>query len=508
MKAIKLFSIVITLCLIFLSGCATVNKNSEKEAADINSQYKAGNIQGALQTLDTTFDKDSYLTAKDKVRKDTIYFLEKGTFLSNLGPSKLNESTQNFLVARNVIKDWENRTALSFGMDLSQLKAAVAEQGQMSQIYVPRDYEKSMVGFELITNHALAKRYELALPEAKNTTELDAFLNRARKMEFEVANAKARDEMATNKNEVRVDTTRVDQIAGYPVETFNTKEVLALKNSYQNAGTYYLAGFIGEAMSSTDPAFAATSYQMAFNINPNNFFKQAITNVAKKPKPNTKQSDTLIIVDTGFLSDIYSFKVTIPFATRSGIKAVTWVVPAIKNNQIYFDPQKIEVSSQSLPLTNVANVEAMSRRELKDRMPGYIAAAITSSIIQIVTQEVAAQAIDRGTKDKNGNQSLLGGLLKLGSSIAVNTLAAGDVDTRMWKALPSSVYMARGILQQGDNTLTIQTPAGPKQVKVNLSMPYEVVKLRVFNSGVVVSNYPKPLSENEYGVFGPATVLK
>jgi hypothetical protein len=141
-------------------------------------------------------------------------------------------------------------------------------------------------------------------------------------------------------------------------------------------------------------------------------------------------------------------------------------------------------------------------------MPGYIAAAITSSIIQIVTQEVAAQAIDRGTKDKNGNQSLLGSLLKLGTSVAVNALAAGDVDTRMWKALPSSVYMARGMLQQGDNTLTIQTPAGPKQVKVYLSMPYEVVKLRVFNSGVVVSNYPKPLTENEYGVFGPATVLK
>ena len=103
----------------------------------------------------------------------------------------------------------------------------------------------------------------------------------------------------------------------------------------------------------------------------------------------------------------------------------------------------------------------MSRRELKDQMPAYISRAVVSSIIQIVAQEVASQAID---KNKNKNDAVAS-LKKLGVAVAVNALAAGDVDTRMWKSLPSGVYMARAILPQGDGTVTVQTPVGPKQIK-------------------------------------------
>jgi len=257
-------------------------------------------------------------------------------------------------------------------------------------------------------------------------------------------------------------------------------------------------------MGSATSGITEPNYQNAFNINPNPFFKQALTNAAKKVKPGANQSDTLIIVDTGFLSDIYSFKTTVPFATRSGPKAVTWVVPAIRNNAVIFNPQKVDVNGKSLPLTQVSNVEAMSRRELKDQMPGYIARAVTSSIIQIVAQEIAQQAIDRN-KGKNEG---LNALMKIGASAAINALAAGDVDTRMWKSLPSGVYMARVTLPQGKGTIMIPTPAGPRQVNILLNSPYEVVKLRVFNDGVISSNYPKPLTETEYGIFNTSSAIK
>lgn len=484
-----------------LTGCATVNKSTEKEAADINNQYRSGNIQGALRSLDATFNKESYIAAKEKTKKDTIYYLEKGTFLSNLGQSKLNESTQSFLVVRNTITDWENQIAPSFKMSSKELMASISDSMAFGAFYIPRDYEKSFVGFELMTNHALAKRYDLAFPEGKATTELDQFLTQARKTELDAANLKAKDQIATSG--ISSGITSINQIQGYPVDTFNTKEVLELKNSYLNAGTYYLAGFVSEAMGSATSGIAEPNYQNALNINPNPFFKQALTNAAKKVKPGANQSDTLIIVDTGFLSDIYSFKATIPFATKSGPKAVTWVVPAIRNNQVIFNPQKVEINGKSLPLTQVSNVEAMSRRELKDQMPAYIAKAVASSIIQIVAQEVASKAIDSKVKDQNSNF-----LAKLATSAVINVLAAGDVDTRMWKSLPSGVYMARAILPQGDGAVTIQTPVGPKQIKVSLNSPYEVVKLRVFNDGVVAANFPKPLSQAEYGVFTESSAVK
>jgi len=502
MYKLRILTPVLLALSVLLTGCATVNKSTEKEAGDINNQYRSGNIQGALQSLDATFNRESYIAAKEKTKKDTIYYLEKGTFLSNLGQSKLNESTQNFLVAKNTIKDWEDQTALSLNMSMKQMMASVSDSMNFSQFYVPRDYEKSLVGFELMTNHALAKRLDLAYPEAKFTTELDEFLTKARRAELDVANEKAKDQRKTTGVTGGID--RVDQIPGYPIDTFNTKDVLELKNSYFNAGTYYLAGFVREAMGSVVAGEADTDYQNAIKINPNPFFKQALVNLSKKVKPGAKQSDTLIIVDTGFLSDIYSFKATIPFATKSGPKAVTWVVPAVRNNAIIFNPQKVDISGKSMPLTNVANVEAMSRRELKDQMPSYIARAVTSSIIQIVAQEIAQQAIDRN-KGKNEG---LNALMKIGASAAINALAAGDVDTRMWKSLPSGIYMARAILPQGESMINISTPAGQKQVKVTLNSPYEVIKLRVFNDGIVAANYPKQLTPEEYGAFTQSSAVK
>jgi hypothetical protein len=501
MYILRILAPVLLALSVLLTGCATVNKSTEKEAGDINNQYRSGNIQGALQSLDATFNRESYIAAKEKTKKDTIYYLEKGTFLSNLGQSKLNESTQNFLTVRNTITDWENQIAPSFKMNSKQLMESISDSMAFSQFYIPRDYEKSFVGFELMTNHALAKRYDLAFPESKATTELDQFLTQARKTELDAANIKAKDQIATSG--ISSGITSINQIQGYPVDTFNTKEVLELKNSYLNAGTYYLAGFVSEAMGSATSGVTEPNYQNAININPNPFFKQALNNAAKKVKPGANQSDTLIIVDTGFLSDVYSFKTTVPFVTKSGPKAVTWVVPAIRNNAVIFNPQKVDVNGKALPLTQVSNVEAMSRRELKDQMPAYIAKAVASSIIQITAQELASKAIDRKVKDQNSNL-----FAKLATSAVINAIAAGDVDTRMWKSLPSGVYMARVTLPQGKGTIMIPTPAGPRQVSILLNSPYEVVKLRVFNDGVVSSNYPKPLADTEYGIFNTSSAVK
>jgi len=501
MYILRILAPVLLALSVLLTGCATVNKSTEKEAGDINNQYRLGNIQGALQSLDATFNRESYIAAKEKTKKDTIYYLEKGTFLSNLGQSKLNESTQNFLTVRNTITDWENQIAPSFKMNSKQLMESISDSMAFSQFYIPRDYEKSFVGFELMTNHALAKRYDLAFPESKATTELDQFLTQARKTELDAANIKAKDQIATSG--ISSSITSINQIQGYPIDTFNTKEVLELKNSYLNAGTYYLAGFVSEAMGSATSGVTEPNYQNAININPNPFFKQALNNAAKKVKPGANQSDTLIIVDTGFLSDVYSFKTTVPFVTKSGPKAVTWVVPAIRNNAVIFNPQKVDVNGKALPLTQVSNVEAMSRRELKDQMPAYIAKAVASSIIQITAQELASKAIDRKVKDQNSNL-----FAKLATSAVINAIAAGDVDTRMWKSLPSGVYMARVTLPQGKGTIMIPTPAGPRQVSILLNSPYEVVKLRVFNDGVVSSNYPKPLADTEYGIFNTSSAVK
>jgi hypothetical protein len=136
MYKLRIFAPVLLALTVLLTGCATVNKSTEKEAGDINNQYRSGNIQGALQSLDATFNRESYIASKEKTKKDTIYYLEKGTFLSNLGQSKLNESTQNFLTVRNTITDWENQIAPSFKMNSKQLMESISDSMAFSQFYI------------------------------------------------------------------------------------------------------------------------------------------------------------------------------------------------------------------------------------------------------------------------------------------------------------------------------------------------------------------------------------
>jgi hypothetical protein len=75
-------------------------------------------------------------------------------------------------------------------------------------------------------------------------------------------------------------------------------------------------------------------------------------------------------------------------------------------------------------------------------------------------------------------------------------MSSGDVDVRMWKSLPSQVYMTRASLPTGAQSLQISTPVGIKTVPINLNEPYEIVHIRVFNGGAVVNNYAK--SDGKY----------
>lgn len=467
-------------------GCASVSKNNEQQSADVNDVYKSGDTVAATRQLNASFNTAKLDPKKDKI--DTTYYLEKGTFQANAVPAKLPQSTANLLVADLVVADWENRAALSLRMSPAEFANAMADDFKQSSFYQPRDYEKGFVNYMIATNHLLAERYDLALPGAQRIREREEVIRNTREKLF----AATREELnSTTKSAQGVGTkiTSADQIPGYDASFMKDPEVAKLRNSYSNAASYYLAGFIFER--EKEPSLAETSYKRVSELIPN----APILKVTPRDGRSISAkgtSEVLIIVDTGFLPDVYSFKAVIPFWTPSGPKAVTWVVPSVKNNGIYFKPSYIGVDSNQVPLSMVANVDAMAKRELKDQMPTYITRAIVSSIIQIAAQEAASQVID---KKAGGNP-----LLKLLTTAAVNAIAAGDVDTRMWKSLPANVYMARVRLPKGEHTLALPG-VQDKAIKVSINDPYEVVHARVFANGkVAVNASQKQLSDAEYNV--------
>lgn len=462
---------------LLVAGCASVVAPTEKEAAGINNMYRSGNVAQAVGAINQIYSKSD-----EKTPKDSTYYLEKGTMVRNFGQNRLQESSQLLFGADNVVKQWEDKANLSLNMTPGEFADAFVKSNELSKFYQPRDYEKSMLSFSLALNHALARRYDLASVENKKLINREVLISNLRQKDIDAIQKK--------QNPKEGATSKVEEIKGYPVEIFSSKEVNELKNSYQNAAAYYLSGFISEAQG--DSSEASQSYRRAVQLRPKNqMFVSGLQNVdSKTNKTVAGKSETLVVVESGFLSDIYSHKSQIPFVTKRGPKVVTIVLPAFANNAQFFNPEKIVLGGMSYPLAEAANIEFMSRREMKDQMPSYVLRATTSAIIQLAVQEAAQRQIEKNKDDKN---AALKSVLVAG---AVAAISSGNVDVRMWKSLPSQVYMTRASLPTGAQSMQISTPAGIKTVPINLNEPYEIVHIRVFNGGAVVNNYAK--SDDKY----------
>jgi hypothetical protein len=462
--------------VVFMTGCASVNTANEKQSRDVNNVFRSGNIPAAVAGIDQAFSRGD-----PKLPKDTTYYLEKGTMVRNLGPARLAESTRLLLQADVVVKASIDPIRATLAMNPSDFADAFVKSNKLDGIYRPRDYEKTMVSFSLAVNHALARRYDLVSKEAQSMREREDLIQKLQEKNVEAIRSKEDGSSGA--------ISRIEQVKGYPVESLDSKDVKELRNSYQNAAAYYLAGFMLE----TQPGERENAnffYKKAYELKSIPMFASSLDKNVKV----ASESDTLIVVESGFLSDVYSHKSTFPLPTKSGLKVVNFVLPARAKNAQFFNPQVVTFGSRTLPLVEAVNLEAMSLRDLKDNMSGFVLRASVSAVIQIAAQEAAHKAIDKNKNDPNA------GMKKLMVSLAVNAISSGSVDVRQWKSLPSSIYLARANLPKGKSILRIQTPTGPRAFPVTITQDNEVIHVRLFNGAAVMNNYLTGLSNDKYRV--------
>lgn len=458
----------------FITGCASVNAPNEKQARDVNATFKSGNIPAAVAGIE-----QAYAKGDPKKPKDTTYYLEKGTIVRNMGQAKLPESSKLLVESDRVVRDWIDQEKPKLGMSMASFSDAFVKSNKLDGIYRPRNYEATMLSFSLSVNHALARRYDLAPAEAKNMIERESHFQRM----FEKSQQAVRSKADSSSGAI----SRIEEVKGYPMASLDSPEVNELKNPYSNAAAYYLAGFMMDAIPGENE-MANNYYRKAYDIKRLPMFQNAIN---KKPVPEN-EADTLVIVESGFLSDVYSHKSTFPLPTKSGPKIVNFVLPALAKNGQFFNPQVVSIGNRTLPLSQAANIEAMSVRELKDNMSGHVIRASISAVVQVAAQEAAHRAIDKNRNDKNA------ALKKLLVSAVVGAISSGDVDVRQWKSLPSAIYLARATLPKGESILQIQTPVGPRSFPVKIANSSEVIHIRVFNGNAVLNNYTTGIPEDLY----------
>jgi hypothetical protein len=432
-----------------LSGCASM-KSHDDLTNQVQTSQKSGGVAAALKTLEAS-------ATSDDAKAELLYNLERGELLRL--DHKYQDSTQAFLLADAKVKQWEEATKTDPKKMLATLGAATISE--RLKVYEGQDYEKVWLTTRLALNRVAAGDMENARVDIKRTHEREAVIAEFRSKETVAAEeeAKAKGVGAVGK-----------EINGYPVETLNDPEVLALKNGYQNALSHYLAGFLYEVLN--EPGLAAPGYRKAIELKPDAAVLEeglrgldARTSFTQKRRQ--RMTDVLFVVEAGDAPARKPKAFTLPVPVGSSIRTVSISYPTIEPSS---DPLlgKLTASGKEFKLEKVVDINVMARRALKDEMPGMVFRGVTRAIVKGVMQDQL---------QKHGG--LLGAIAG-----SVASAVTEQADDRLWRMLPGRVYVARGYMTEGEHKVEING----NRFDVKVGGQYALVPLRLYNSSVIVGD--------------------
>lgn len=456
--------------VLVLAGCAS--GPSQTKLAASNNALRSGDLASSLAILEDA--------NQDIKEKDLPYRLDKGTLLGLLGPDS-KKSIAEHKVADASVEDWVANASSSLSKNANDFFNYAFASSSKNK-YQLKDYEKSLLSFDLALSEFLIGDFDAARVEAKKLSEREKLIERVNEKKLAAIRDKVESERKTNPQV----TSRPDSIGGYPVNLYELPEVNSLKNAYQNAAAHYLAGFMFEMQG--EAGMAAPGYRLATELKPDNaVFAQSLANLDRKIAENNsgkKTSEVLVVYETGYVPRISSFKTNMTFMTRKGPRVVTITLPQIEPlSAAPFVPAGLSVGQQQVRLSQAVSVDALARRQLKDDMPGHVAKATTQAIVQLIAQEAAQAAMEKNNKNNQNNGAAM--LAALATGMA---LSAGEADVRMWTALPGQIYMGRVEVPKGKNVVTIPTPLGPKMFELDASNNYHVVHVRLLGNRAVLRN--------------------
>lgn len=432
-----------------LAGCATLQSH-DKLATEVQTSSRAEGIPAAITRLDASAKSDD-----DK--KALLYNLERGELLRL--DNRYEDSTQSFLVADERVKEWEETAKTDPSKLMGTVGAALISERLKG--YEGQDYEKVFLTTRLAMNRVAQGDLEKARVDIKRTHEREAVI-----AEFRAKETAAAEEEATSKGANKGGK----ELNGYPVETLNDPEVLALKNGYQNALSHYLAGFLYEVMN--EPGMAAPGYRKAIELNPETpVLEEGLRGLDKRTsftwKRRQRMTDVLFIVEAGDAPARKPKAFTLPVPTGRGMVTASISYPVIEPSN---DPllKQVSAAGQDLKLERVVDVNVMARRVLKDEMPGMVLRGITRAVAKGVVQDQLQK-----------NAGLFGAIVG-----AVASVATEQADDRMWRMLPGRIYVARGYLPPGDHLLSID--GRTIEAPITIDGQYAMVPLRFYGDRAMV----------------------
>lgn len=434
-----------------LTGCASMQSH-DKLASDVQSAGRTGGVPAALAQLEASAKSEDDKTA-------LLYNLERGELLRM--DRRYEDSTNAFLLADIKVKEWEETAKTNPTKLMGTVGAALISERLKN--YEGQDYEKVWLTTRLAMNRVALGDFENARVDIKRTHEREAIIAEFRSKETLAAEEEAKSKGAAAGGK---------ELNGYPVETLNDPEVLALKNGYQNALSHYLAGFMYEVLG--ESGLAAPGYRKAIELKPETgVLEEGLRGLDNRTsftwKRRQRMTDVLFVVEAGDAPARKPKAFQLPVPTGRGMVLTSISYPVIEPSK---DPllTTLSAAGTDLKLEKVVDVNVMARRALKDEMPGMVLRGVTRAI---------AKGVMQNELQKGGG--LVGGLI--GAVASAGTEVADD---RMWRMLPGRVYIARGYLPPGEHVVTVNGRALPDPVKIDGQ--YALVPLRLYENTVLMGS--------------------
>lgn len=444
-------------CLVLLlSGCAAV-RSYDAELYQTLEQASQGSVDGAIQLLQSNNPLPD---------KDLLYYLELG-MLQRLG-GRYGESQKAWSAANARIQGAAPGGLVGGVADLMAGVSSIVVNDKL-RAYAGYDYEKVMLLTYMALNYVALGDFDDARVAIKQAHELEAQIAELRAKEYAEVEESARSRGAT---------TTFKELNGYPVETIDNPEVNALRNGYQSALSHYLAGFIYEALG--EPSLAAPGYRLANELQPGQpLLEEALRGLdARVAAPDDGMTDVLVVIGTGSAPALQSRSFLLPVFIGTRMVLIANAFPVMSPTAWTWTPAQLTLAGDALPVAPIASVDLMARRRLKDDMPGIMLRATIRSTVGATLQYQAQRASDR---EHTLALALAAGLFTAGTALFASA------DDRTWRSLPSDLSIARARLPRGAQTLTLQTPEGPRSTSVTLSGRYAVLDLRLLRQQLFVN---------------------
>lgn len=419
-------------------------------------------------------DFNQCLLSECKSNDMILYRMERGRLAQIIGATEASMS--DFSGSMETIKENELKATVSIS-EIGAQAAAVALNDNAIP-YKGEGYERVMLHHFQAVNYLAKSDLDGAGVEIRRANSVQEEALKEHEAELEKAQKEAEEKQLQSYDEnspLAGHYAQLDEVAG------------KVKNSFQNAYTFYLSGFVYELAKQENDAYI--DYKKALEIFPENATLQKdVQRLARKldmtqdleefksrfgskEQPDSGAAENagelLVLFEDGFAPQKQEVKIPLP-VPQVGLVAIAFPI----YNARWAAPKPLVVKQGEVSVgctESICDIRALAVKSLKERVP---ALAVRQTL-----RAIAKGASAKMAKDKLG---LLG---SLGANLW--NLASENADLRSWLTLPESAQIMRVSLPAGKHSLTLSyddQPGISSKVDVEIKNGGKTV-LRVVRAG-------------------------